>query len=305
MKKENKYSLLIILAGMFWGTQGLFVIALGDSGLSSRDIAAVRVLTATIAFLLIILVRDRNLFRVRIKDIWLFALSGVISIVGFNIFYYSSISLTSVPVAAVLLYVSPAIVTILSRVFFHEPYSMRKGISLIFAFAGCFFVSGVLGQENRVSILGVVAGLLAAFCYAMYSIFSGMILKKQYHPLTSIVYTFLFASVGMLFIADKKALIHASRQGGAVLLFILFGVISCVLPYFLYTVSLAYIEAGKAAILSSVEAVSATIYSIVFTHNRVQLEVIAGIICVLISVVLVNTKGRDTGCKSKAGRQHR
>ena len=109
----------------------------------------------------------------------------------------------------------------------------------------------------------------------------------------------------MLFIADKKALIHASRQGGAVLLFILFGVISCVLPYFLYTVSLAYIEAGKAAILSSVEAVSATIYSIVFTHNRVQLEVIAGIVCVLISIVLVNTKDRNKGCKSKAGWQHK
>ena len=51
-------SFFVILAGIFWGSQGIFVKELGKMALSSMDIAAIRVAgTGAVIFLVLLLTK--------------------------------------------------------------------------------------------------------------------------------------------------------------------------------------------------------------------------------------------------------
>ena len=85
----------------------------------------------------------RELLRIRLRDLWCFLGTGIGSIVFFNYCYFKTISLTSMSVAAVLLYTAPAIVMVLSRILFGERFTVRKVTALVMTFVGCIFVTGI------------------------------------------------------------------------------------------------------------------------------------------------------------------
>ena len=73
--------ILIVLAGCFWGTLGLFVRKLTDMGLDSLDIGAIRnTFTAVILFLIVGL-RDRKSMKIKLKSIPWLAAAGIFSVV--------------------------------------------------------------------------------------------------------------------------------------------------------------------------------------------------------------------------------
>ena len=99
------------------------------------------------------------------------------------------------------MYTSPIWVTLFARVVFREKIGKRKLVALLMAFAGCILVSGITGGVGRVSMEGLLLGLGSGIGYGLYSIFGRIALEKGYHPMTVSAYTFLFACVGVLFLA--------------------------------------------------------------------------------------------------------
>ena len=128
--------LYIIIAGALWGSMGLFVRRLGDAGCNSAEIAQLRSLVTAVILFLFLIIKERNLLRIRLRDIWCFIGTGVLSIVFFNLCYFTTIELTSLSVAAVLLYTAPAFVIVLSAILFKEQITKRKVIALILTFVG-------------------------------------------------------------------------------------------------------------------------------------------------------------------------
>lgn len=64
--------------------------------------------------------------------------------------YFHTIQASSMAVAAVLLYTSPAFVILLSALCFHEKITLQKLGALVVTFAGCVLVTGLfpLGQQS-------------------------------------------------------------------------------------------------------------------------------------------------------------
>jgi drug/metabolite transporter (DMT)-like permease len=122
--------LLILTAGSMWGSMGLFVRVLGKTGCSNAEIVFLRAIVTAVCLLAYLAVYDRSLFRIRLKDLWCFLGTGLLSIVFFNICYFTTITLTSLAVAAVLLYTAPAIVIVLSAFLFRK--RSQAGSSLLF-----------------------------------------------------------------------------------------------------------------------------------------------------------------------------
>ena len=60
--------ILIILAGCFWGSMGIFVRRLSGFGFSSIQIVAVRITLATLVFCLCLLIKDRSGFRIALSN---------------------------------------------------------------------------------------------------------------------------------------------------------------------------------------------------------------------------------------------
>ena len=105
---------MVILAGIFWGSMGIFVRKFEECGLGSLDIVAIRAITTMCILFLFLLFYNRSLLRIKLRDLWCFLGTGLLSIVFFNYCYFRAITMTSLSVAAVLLYTAPAFVMVLS-----------------------------------------------------------------------------------------------------------------------------------------------------------------------------------------------
>ena len=277
MKKAAPF--LILLAGMLWGSMGLFVRTLNGRGLASMGIVSLRAIVTAVSMLIFLLIFDRRYLRIKLRDIWCFFGTGILSIIFFNYCYFSAITLTSMSVAAVLLYTAPAIVMVLSYFLFRESFTVRKVMALILTFAGCVLVTGVIGETARVSAAGILTGLGAGLGYALYSIFSRYALERGYHSLTITFYTFLIAAIASLFMTDASS-------PGMLLFSIAFGVLCTVVPYLTYTLGLTQVENSRASIIASVEPVTATVLGAILFHEQLTFTGVLGMAMVIAALVI-------------------
>lgn len=287
-------SLLILLAGTLWGTMGIYVRRYNEEGLQALDIVAIRVVFTFIILLMGLICIKPKLLSIRLKDIWCFLGTGLCSILFFNYCYFKTISMTSMSVAAILLYTAPSIVMLFSYFLFKEQITRIKIVALILAFVGCIFVTGIIGNESDLSGAGILTGLGAGLGYALYSIFSRYALERGYHSLTILLYTFLFASMGVLLMVDRQAIGRVVLKDGESLVFALaFATATTILPYLTYTIGLKYVETGKASILASVEPVVATVLGILLYGEVISLSGIMGIFMVILSIIICNLQGKS------------
>lgn len=285
--KKSSYA-MIILAGILWGTIGLFVRYFTAAGFSHMQMIAVRSYVTTAILFVFLLLRHPEKLKVRLRDCGWFIGMGIISFVFFNFCYFNAISLTSLSTAAILLYTSPVFVMLLSIWLFKEKMTRPKLLALVLAFLGCAFTAGLLGGQMATSGPGIAFGLGSGFLYALYSIF-GRYALRRYSPLTVTAYTFLFASLGATpFAAIQGTGITVDITAGMVGLLVLFGVVTALLPYVLYTKGLAGVETGKAAIVASVEPVVATVVGVLFFGELLSPTGILGIAMVVAAIVILN-----------------
>lgn len=286
--------ILILIAGVLWGSMGLFVRTLNEQGLASMEIVGLRATVTVVALFLFLLLFDRKLFKICWKDLWCFLGTGICSIVFFNFCYFKAITLTSLSVAAILLYTAPAIVMVLSYFLFQEKLTKRKLLALVMTFVGCILVTGILTETGNVTAGGILVGLGAGLGYALYSIFSRYALERGYTSLTITFYTFLIAAIGSFFFADMGKVARVAMNGGGNLFFCLaFGVLCTVVPYLTYTLGLQYVENGKASIIASVEPVTATLLGAVLFHEKLTVSGVLGIVLVLAALMICNNKERE------------
>ena len=141
MRQKTSSILLVLAAGCMWGCMGLLVRPLNNVGLVTMDICFLRGFVAFVIMLAGLLVFDRTALKIRLKDIWCFVGTGALSVSFFNFCYFKTITLTSLSVAAVLLYTAPAFVMIMSFFLFKESMTKKKILALLSAFVGCVLVS--------------------------------------------------------------------------------------------------------------------------------------------------------------------
>lgn len=289
--------LFVLTAGILWGMIGIFVRKLNDLSFGSLEIVNVRAITTTILLFLFLLIYNRDMLKIRLKDLWCFLGTGILSIVFFNYCYFKAITLTSLSVAAVLLYTAPVFVMFISAVLFREKITGIKIISVILTFVGCVLVTGVVGNlssgnnSGSLSVNGIVVGLMAGLGYALYSIFSRFALERGYHSLTISFYTFLFAAIGTLPLSDSNVVINACKNNLKTIFFcFIFGLVSTVIPYILYTLGLKDMENGQASIIASIEPVAATLLGLLVYHEVLKIQNIIGISLVLGAIVICNLK---------------
>lgn len=282
--------LFVLLAGICWGMIGLFTRSLSKAGFDSIQITFLRNLFAAAVLFVILMVKDRKSLRLHLRDLWIFLGTGICSIAFFNICYFKAIELTGLSVAAILLYTAPAMVMLMSCVFFKEHIGRRKILALFFAFAGCLFTTGIIGAELDVNITGILIGLGSGFGYALYSIF-GTIATRKYSTFTITFYTFFIAAVGLLPFSQPLEQVEL-MEGNPLQIGVVFllATISTVVPFLCYTTGLKSMEAGKASVMAFIEPMVATIIGIVIFKEQLNVHNVIGILLIFMSVILLNLK---------------
>lgn len=289
-------SILVTLAGILWGAMGLFVRGLANLSLSTIEICFVRMIVSTVLLALFLSIYNSRLFKIRVKDLWVFIGTGLFSLTFFGFCYFTTIQMTSMSVAAVLLYTSPVFVLILSAIFFKEKITKKKIFCIITALAGCVFVTGILGESSSISALGILFGLGSGFGYCLYSIFSRFAINKGYKAFTITFYSFVFSTLSLFFLVNpvEIAVKICSEKSIDIYLYIIgIAVVTTVLPYGFYTIGLTKIENSTAAVIACIEPIMATVFGLIFYHEKPDIMEITGICLVLFAICMLNVKGKN------------
>lgn len=291
MKRVLPY-LMIAFGASLWGIIAIFVKGLANIGFSAMEIVAIRVIFAALFLIMIGMMRFRS--RLKLKsaaDIRLFAGTGIVSIVFFNYFYFTTINEINVSMAVVLLYTAPAFVTVLSFLFLKEKMNGRKIAAVAGTILGCILIAGLSAGQSQITFLGILTGLGSGLGYALYTIFGKFALRK-YHPFTVTFYTFLIASAALIPVTRLWTKAELLLRADVLLLGIGLGFIPTVLAYFVYTWGLEKTEGSKAAVIATVEPVVAMLLGVSLYGESLGAIQIAGALLILGSVVIVNLPSR-------------
>ncbi len=287
--KKIRSTLYICLAALLWGGIGLLFRPLTEIGFSSLQIVFMRVSIAAIGMAIYIGLRNPTMFRIRLRDIWMFVGSGVLSLALFNFCYFQAIERLSVSVAAALLYTAPVFVIVMSVLLFREKLTMRKVCAVICTVLGCVLVTGVLETQGETNSTGIIFGICSGIGYALYSIFSTVALRR-YSSQTVTFYSFLFASVGVFPFCHSADILSIGQTNPllTVCYALGIGIGVCLLPYLLYTKGLEQIRATNASVLATLEPIVAAGIGCFVFGDALSLIKIAGIIMIVFSICIVN-----------------
>lgn len=269
MMNKNTALIFAVLSGISFGSVGVFVRIFTRAGFDNISILAARVLPAVLILLILFLVFDRSLLKIRIRDIWIFACAGILGTTGMNIFFNESVTRVPLSLTAVLLCLTPAVVMLFSAVIFKEKITLKKLGCMVMIIAGCLLVSGILenGRADIWSLPGVMSGIISAVFYAFYSVFSKLAVQRGYSGLTTAFYSILFVAIVTSLFADWNTVCEyvaiLPAKNSAIIL--AHCICTSILPYELYTVVLRYADAGRASMLSTGgEPVAAMIFGFLF-----------------------------------------
>lgn len=286
--------ILVVVAGVSWGLIGLFTKVIAGIGLSELDALAIKATITAIFFLIFTLIKDKSAFKLKKpSDVVYFIGTGLFSFAFFSLCYMKAINMTSAGVAVVLLYTAPAIIMVYSTFFLKEPFTRKKGVVLLMTLVGCALVAEVWKSDSNITIEGLIVGLLAGFGYALYSIFGSMAVKRGYSPETITVYTFSFATIGLLLLVSPMELVQEVSAKGAWALLIVFALLTTVLPFFCYTKGLVNLPPSVASVIATIEPVVGAILGILVLKESAGFGKLLGIVLIIGGVFLLNMKRKN------------
>ena len=291
MKSEqNKGYIMVFIAGMLWGTIGLFSTLLSKLGMDSSAVAFFRLLAASILIVPTLIVKGKG-FSISKKGLISCALIGFISQAFYNLCYMKAIEMGGMATAAVLLYTSPVFVAIMSRVLFKEPLGRNKLAAIAINIAGCVLtVTG--GDFSAVKLTGfaLLMGVLAGFTYGTMPIFSRFGADNE-DPYTSAFYGLALGALLLFFIVRPHNGMGTEWHWQIVLVLIGFGIVPSALGYIVYFGGLSKVkETSVVPVLASIETVAASVIGLVVFGQSLSLGKMAGIALVVCSIIIMNLK---------------
>lgn len=292
---SKKAFFLIVLAGIMWGTSGIFVHYLSPLGFSPLQMVAARGSVSAVCMLLFAAVKRHSFFRAKPSELLLYALIGV-SLFFTCYLYYAAISLTSIATAAMLLGLSPLYVILFSVIFFGEKISLLKGVSVGGILIGGTLVSGIIGGMVF-DFFGILIGILAGVAYAVYCILTKISARRNCPAGPTTLYSFLVMAIIAISVSDPAGAFETISKAPmpSIPLLIGIGIVTFVFPYSMYTISLENIPVGTASSLGVIEPLTATLSSIFLFGESMSIPSLVGVILILLSIVLL---GRATSNES-------
>ena len=290
----KKFALLLpIIAGTCWGCSGVFVRVLDETGFDNITITFSRVFIVVILLGLLILVHDKSLFHVPLRQIPLLALVGMSGYFFFNLCYNAAVLKLSLSLATVLLCTAPVFVILFSSVLFKEKITPLRVACMLAALIGCVLMSGVVESGGlKWSIIGILLGIGTAVCNATSIMSTNEATDiRKLHPLTVQFYSALFALIPMFFLTDYSAIggFVAESPVTRIPFLIVYALVAALLPNLLFNISFKYVDAGVVSILAAgAEPTSALLFGLFLYHEVPTGFGLAGIVIVIAAIIILS-----------------
>ena len=289
MNRKTVPMLMIVTAAVLWGFIGVFVRILSDAGLGTMQINGVRSLVCTCLIATILLIYDRNLFKIDIRDIWLFVFAALMKLL-MDICYVQAQLDLSLSLAAVLLSTDCYFMLIVSFFLFKGDVTWMKIFAAAMGFFGCAILVGLFTEDiGDIDAVGVSIGLGSAVAGTFYAVGLKFTMMKGYDPTTVLFYVFLLGTFMIIPIMNLPGTVTIVMDDLDLLGFIvIIGIFFTLTPYYLYSRGLKDLQPSTVTILLFVETASAALAGLMFYNEQLTLLDIFGLGLILISLFLVD-----------------
>ncbi|MBQ6098258.1 MAG: DMT family transporter [Methanobrevibacter sp.] len=287
------YLILPILAGMMFGSSGIFVRTLTQNGIDATTLLFLRFSIAVLPILIAIILTDTKLFKIDLSDIPLF-LACAICIIGLNLCYNESMNTIPLSLAAVLLSLAPIFVLIFAYIFFREKITSKKLACMLLAIFGCLLMTGVLEDSlTSIPLFGIFSGIGAGLFWAIYLMASKKSIENGNHTYTILIYSVIFITLALIPFTNFGQITEfiSNNPTLTILFLILHSTLSFALPYILSTLSLKYIDSGVSSILlSGAEPFAALIFGFLIYSEVPTMLMFCGFVITIIAMMMLSRK---------------
>jgi drug/metabolite transporter (DMT)-like permease len=281
--------LLIAISAASFGTLAIFGRYAYEDGMDTFTVLFIRFGISALFMTLILILRKEH-FPSRQIFLQLIGM-GALGYVGQSFMYMSAIKYASAGLVALLLYLYPMFVFILSVIILHEKISSVKVIALILALVG----SALTVDPNGGQLIGALMAIAAALIYSVYIIVGTNVMKHVSAVQSSAI---IFASAGMVYgmlTFVNGAHLPASNSGWLAMLGMI--IFSTIIPVATFLAGLEMVGPTNAAMLSTLEPVVTVLLAAWLFGERLMPIVMLGGGLILVAVVLLTKAelGKESG----------
>lgn len=291
------YFILPILAGILFGSCGIFVRFLTQNGMDNTTLLFTRFSISIIIMLIFILATDKNLLRIKSDELKIIIIAAI-NILALNLCYNVSTNTVPLSLAAVLLSLAPVFVIIFAYIAFRERITSKKIISMLLIIIGCSLTTGLLeGNVFNIGWIGILAGIGTAFFWANYNVASKKIIRDGTSTHTLLFYAIIIMTIILIpFTNFNQITIFINMNTGTNIIFLIFNaLLTFILPYVLLTESLNYIDAGSVAILAAgTEPLAALFFGIALYDEIPTMLIFIGIVLTIIAITILSKEEYKT-----------
>ena len=274
--------LLIAISAASFGTLAIFGRFLYADGVDTFTLLFLRFGIAAIFMTIILMARKEKLPRGKI--LWQLIGMGALGYVGQSFSYLSAIKYASAGLVALLLYLYPMFVFILSVIVLREKVTWVQVVALVLALFGTALTVDPKGGQ----LIGILFSVSAALIYSVYIIVGTNVMKHVSAVQSSAV---IFASAGAVYgILTMINGMHLPITNTGWVNIAGIVLIATVIPVVTFLAGLERIGPTNAAMLSTLEPVVTVLLAAWIFNERLQAMVMLGGGLILVAVILL-TRG--------------
>ncbi len=274
---------LILISAASFGTMAIFAKFAYEAGINTYSLLFYRFFIAFMIMLPIALIQKRRFPKG--KDLAVLIIMGAVGYAGQSYSFFTALTLIPAPLVAILLYLYPVLVAILSIFFLNEKMTADKTAALFLAISGAVLV---IGFEAHGNLKGIMLGISAAVIYAVYNIAGAKVMARNDVFTSSLV---VIASAACVYgLVNLKIGLFVPRDPLSWLNITAIALLCTVVAIFTYFYGMKLSGAVNAAMLSTFEPVTTMVLAGLFLGQHIGGLQVAGAFLVIASAVIVATQ---------------
>ncbi|MBI5902832.1 MAG: DMT family transporter [Deltaproteobacteria bacterium] len=295
MEKNDSYCIagyaLAATSAVTFSIKGIFAKILYSYGLDPVTLLALRFMIAMPLFWAALMYFPSE--RVSLRDFITLVLSGVIGFYAAALADFYGLLYIDASIERIILYTYPALVVVLTAVFFKERLGKRKIISIALTYAGLALALNVFSGGLRADMTGAALILLSALVYSVSylitEVLSARVSGVKISAYSTTAAAFAFIGTWRFSYVPREPLVWAYL--------VLIASISTFVPVLTLALGIKRIGASRAAVVSLIGPVSTAILAYLILGERLNIMQGAGM-CLVIGGVLIISMAKGSSLKS-------
>ncbi|AVK63442.1 EamA family transporter [Lactobacillus sp. CBA3606] len=282
--------LLASTACVLWGVSGVAAshLFLNNPRITAMWLTQIRMISAGLILLLCSQLggaKPLHLFA-HARDGWQVVSYGLLGLIPVQLCYFEAVKVGNAPVATIIQFLGPFIISIYFLIFKHVRPTRAEGIGMLMAFIGTLLIV-THGHLNSLAISPAVLfwGGLSAVGVATNTLIPRSLLPRFGAP-TVTGWGLLIAGIFLMALQPMWQL-HLTLTISEISLIGLIIILGTVVPFWLFARSLSDILPTTASLLDAFEPLAATICSVLFLHIQLtSFDLFGGLLIILAVMVL-------------------